>query len=168
MRNKSSGVLGTIVEQLDSLTEELKEIGVQYVGHGVVSVEGNHTGYFSNREWQGIYLSGKFFHAEPILDQFLKNPFDKVHWKYVENNNVAQLRKEMTGVVNGVTLCNFHNSFFGFLNIGFPDDRDTEKFLKDNLPIISAYHNVYDQMHLAWRAFALSETVQKKMTFLSV
>lgn len=157
MRKKTSSVPDSISLRLDVLTKELREIGVSYVGHGVVSLQGDHTGYFSNQEWQNIYLSGRFFHNEPILDAFIKNPLGAVHWQCVEKNEVASMRREVVDILGGVTLCNFYHSFFGFLNIGFSDERNTYDFLKKNKPLIGAYHQSYDQIHLFWRAVSRNE-----------
>ena len=154
MRNKTSGISTELTLQLDAFTKELSELGVSYVGHGLVSLQGDHTGYFSNQQWKEIYLESKFFHDEPILDSFLKNPFEVVHWQFVDNNKVAAMRSEIAHVVNGVTFCNFHSSFFGFLNIGFSDDRSTTEFIECYRPIISAYHQNYDRMHMAWRSLS--------------
>jgi hypothetical protein len=153
MRNKTSGISGEVTLQLDAFTKELSELGVSYVGHGLVSLQGDHTGYFSNKKWQEVYLESKFFHEEPILDRFLKNPFEVVHWRFIDKNKVASMRNEITNVVSGVTLCNFHSSFFGFLNLGFSDDRSTADFVDYHKPLLSAYHQNYDRRHMAWRSF---------------
>ncbi len=143
-----------ITLKLDSFTRELSELGVSYVGHGVVDPDGDHTGYFSHQKWKEIYLESKFFHQEPILDTFLKNPFEAVHWHFIEENQVSCMRKEIANIVSGVTLCNFHQSYFGFLNIGFSDDRSTPDFIETYKPLIAAYHQHYDRIHMAWRSIS--------------
>jgi|LauGreDrversion4_2_1035121.scaffolds.fasta_scaffold325115_1 hypothetical protein len=152
MRNKTSGISSELALQFDAFTKELGELGVSYVGHGLVSTQGDHTGYFSHKKWGEIYLERKFFHDEPILDRFLKTPFEVVHWNCVEKNKVPSTRHEITNVVNGVTLCNFHSSFFGFLNLGFSDDRCTTDFVEHYKPLLSAYHQNYDRRHMVWRS----------------
>lgn len=154
MRKKTCSVPLSISNELDRLTREMAEFGVAYIGHGVINLEGDHSGYFSNAQWKEIYMDKIFFHKEPILDAFVKDPQEPVHWKCVEENQVAVMRREIVGILGGVTLCNFRESFFGFLNIGFADERDTHQFLKNNSPLLKAYHETFDRIHLAWRLLA--------------
>lgn len=151
MRKKTDPVPLSISNELDILTSEMAEFGISYVGHGVINLNGDHTGYFSNQKWKEIYMEKLFFHQEPILDAFAKDPQQPIHWKIVHDNQVTLMRREMMGILGGVTLCNFRENFFGFLNIGFPDQRDTHAFLREQAPLLKAYHEVFDRIHLAWR-----------------
>jgi hypothetical protein len=151
MRKLTTSVPLEISSQLDKLTEELGEIGVSYIGHGVVDTQGNHTGYFSNASWKESYLGNSFFHNEPILDVFALRPFEPVCWDTLNDNKVALMRKERLSLSGGVTTASFHQTAFGFLNIGFSDGQNAQEFLDAYRPLIEAYHQAYDRIHMSWR-----------------
>ncbi len=158
MKRATSGIPDKVSDSLDALTHELKEVGIAYVGHGVVSTHGDHTGYFADRTWRDIYLSKKFFHQCPVLEVFKLNPFRVVHWDLdVEDNEVHVMRSKMIGISSGITFCNFYNSYFTFFNVAFPNHVDTEQYVKELSPLMSAYHKHYDRTHLGWRMVDLKE-----------
>lgn len=154
MRKHTSSVPVEISSQLDALSQELQEVGVSYVGHGVVDIQGNHTGYFSNSDWKESYLGNSFFHDEPILDVFAIRPFEPVCWDTLVENKVTVTRKQALRLSGGVTMACFHQTAFGFLNIGFSDGQDPQAFLEAYRPLIEAYHQAYDRIHLSWRTLS--------------
>lgn len=164
MRKSSRTICQPVAQQMDLLTEELRELGVVYVGHGVVSPQGDHTGYFSHDQWRNLYMGQTFFHKEPILDAFVKNPFGSVHWEYVQDNCVASMRREVVGIVNGVTSCRLENGFFCFMNLGFGDARNTQEFVEEYQPLLDAFHSAYNTRHLSWRALEIADVAREVLT----
>ncbi len=61
MRISSHSTSSDINIKLDEISNELKEIGINYVGHGVVNHKGEHTGYFSERQWGNVYIEKGYF-----------------------------------------------------------------------------------------------------------
>ena len=60
-RLSSEAVPQEIHKKLDVFFADLQAVGVFYIGHGVISDEGNHTGYFSNSKWGEIYVQKNSF-----------------------------------------------------------------------------------------------------------
>jgi hypothetical protein len=139
-------------KQCDRFSEELKDIGVIYVGHGFVNQNYEHSGYFSNRNWQEIYIGNKFFLKEPLLKNFLKKPRPFISSKALQGNPITEQRKKEVLISSAITLCRLHGSLFSGITFGFSDDVALDPFFaRDYLPLLSAYQGSYDSIHLNWR-----------------
>ena len=79
-RLSSQAVPEEIQGKLDLFFNELKEIGISYIGHGVICDQGNHTGYFSNKKWGELYIQRQYFFSEPILKKYTANETDVISW----------------------------------------------------------------------------------------
>jgi len=152
-RLSSQPVPKEIQNKLDLFFQELKEIGVSYIGHGVVSDEGNHSGYFSKKQWGEHYIQRQYFFAEPILKQYKdKKEIDLISWTTVKDvNSIAQMRNEFTQVTSGVTICKKDDVFNTFFNIGFSKDVDLARFTFLNKDLLLAYFHAFNENHLLWR-----------------
>ena len=151
-RLSSQAIPNEIQDKLDLFFEELKEVGVAYIGHGVVSDQGNHTGYFSDKKWGELYVQNQYFFDEPILNNYEKNEIDLISWGKVEDqHSIAHIRNEFTNVISGVTICKKDNGFNTFFNLGFKQDIDLARFSFLKKDIILEYFTAFNKYHLLWR-----------------
>lgn len=152
-RISSQSIPKEVQDKLDLFFGELKEIGVSYIGHGVVSDEGNHSGYFSNKKWGELYIKQQYFFAEPILKNYkTKKEIDLISWTMVkDSHSIAQMRNEFIQVTSGVTICQKEGAFNTFFNIGFDRDYDLARFTFLNKDLLLAYFHAFNENHLVWR-----------------
>jgi len=151
-RLSSQNVPKEIQNKLDWFFGDLKEIGVAYIGHGVVNDQGNHTGYFSNREWGELYIQNQYFFFEPIIQNYTKKDMSLIPWGTLEDNHsIARIRSEYTKISSGVTLCKKDNEFNTFFNIGFSQDIDLIDFLFFKRDVLLSYFQIFNNYHLFWR-----------------
>lgn len=151
-RISSRAVPKEIQSKLDIFFEDLKNTGIAYVGHGVVSDLGNHTGYFSNEKWGEYYIQNKYFFEEPILKNYERDETSLIVWNTLEDiNSIAQKRNEFTKLLSGMTICKKDEGFNTFFNVGFDKDIDLIEFSFLKRDLLLAYFNVFNNYHLAWR-----------------
>lgn len=151
-RLSSQELSGEIQVKLDPFFEDLKVRGISYIGHGVVSDEGAHTGYFSNPQWGEMYIQRQFFFIEPILEKYEDNKMSLISWKGIEEGNpVACIRNEFTKITSGLTLCKREQEFNTFFNIGFDKNVDLGEYTILNKDVLLAYFNIFNNSHLLWR-----------------
>lgn len=138
--------------KLDLFFNDLQEVGVSYVGHGVVSDEGNHSGYFSHKQWGELYIQNKYFFVEPILKSFEEKKTDLVSWRQVENDHsIIPLRREYTKASSGLTIRKKDKGLNTFFNVGFTQDIDLLDFTYFKRDLLIAYFKVFNNYHLMWR-----------------
>ena len=151
-RLSSQAVPKELQNKLDLFFDELKEIGVSYVGHGVVSAQGNHTGYFSNEKWAELYIQNKYFFIEPILENYKEKEMDLISWRTLkDDHSIARARCEYTKIASGMTICKKKSEFNTFFNIGFSKNIDLNKFSFLNKDLLLAYFQAFNKKHLLWR-----------------
>ncbi len=137
-RLSSQGVPWEVQIKLDEFFEDLKQRDISYIGHGVVSDEGKHTGYFSDKKWGEIYIQRQFFFIEPILENYRKTNIGLISWKKLKDTNaVGRIRNEFTSLTSGLTICKREGRFNTFFN-------------KD---ILLAYFNIFNNSHILWRKY---------------
>jgi hypothetical protein len=151
-RLSSEAVPQEIHKKLDVFFADLQAVGVFYIGHGVISDEGNHTGYFSNSKWGEIYVQKKFFFKEPILENYEVKNIDLITWKIPEDiNSIGRIRNEFTHIASGMTICKKEGKFNTFFNIGFDNKIDLIEFSFFKRDLLLAYFDIFNNYHLAWR-----------------
>lgn len=147
----SNPVNSSIELKLDGLFEELKEIGVTYLGHGVIDRKGNHTGYFSQKDWGKNYIEKGYFYKEPILNAFDTQKLSTVKWSIVKKNDVYLDRKNLTGSISGITLKSSYFNVSEYLNIGLDkDESESIRFLSDNSLMLKHYFLLFRKNHTNW------------------
>jgi hypothetical protein len=152
IRLSSQAVPKDIHHKLDSFFQDLKAVGISYIGHGVVSNEGNHTGYFSNEEWGEFYVQNQYFFAEPILENYQQKQIDLISWEKVEGKNaIAHARNACTKIVSGMTICKKDEDFNTFFNLGFDKDVNLAEFIFLKRDLLLAYFKIFNSCHLLWR-----------------
>lgn len=151
-RKSSEGLPFEIQAKLDLFFGDLQKIGVFYVGHGVISDIGSHTGYFSNKKWGELYINNRYFFHEPILKGFEDNKVDLISWAGIEDiHSIAQERKEFTQVTSGMTIYKKDGDFKTFFNLGFNKDIDLARFVFLKRDLLLAYFHIFNDYHLQWR-----------------
>jgi hypothetical protein len=151
-RLSSEVVPEDIQNTLDILFKKLKEVGVSYLGHGVVSDKGDHSGYFSDKAWGKIYMKNQYFFAEPILDRYEEKPLSLIPWVSVKDrHSIAQLRNEHTKIASGLTICKRENKFNTFFNIGLDERVDILEFSFFKKDALLDYFTKFNDCHLNWR-----------------
>jgi hypothetical protein len=141
-----------IQAKLHIFFEDLKNIGISYLGHGVVNNKGNHTGYFSNNDWGKSYISNRYFFNEPILQNFEQNHANLILWSGVkDSNSIAQIRNQFINLVSGMTICKEEAGYHTFFNIGFTTDVNLADFCFYKRDLLLAYFNIFNNYHLSWR-----------------
>jgi len=151
-RHSSQGVPWEIQIKLDDFFEDLKAGEVSYIGHGVVSDRGDHTGYFSDKNWGAIYIQKQFFFLEPILEHYKKNAMDLICWGKLEDSNfIAHTRNEFTATTSGLTICKREGQFNTFFNIGFQKNIDLVEYAFFQRDVLLAYFDIFNNSHLLWR-----------------
>ena len=151
-RLSSQAVPMEIQNKLDIFFGDLKEVGIAYLGHGVVSDQGDHTGYFSNKSWGEIYIQNKYFFVEPILKNYKNQEIDVISWTALEDvRSIARTRNEFVQLGSGMTICKRDNAFNTFFNIGFNKDVDIIRFSFLKRDILLAYFTIFNSCHLSWR-----------------
>ncbi|MBA3814270.1 MAG: hypothetical protein H0X26_07255 [Alphaproteobacteria bacterium] len=153
-RLSSQGVPWEVQIKLDEFFEDLKERGISYIGHGVVSDQGKHTGYFSDKQWGEIYIQRQFFFIEPILENYRKTNIGLICWNTLKDTNaIAHMRNEFTSITSGLTICKREGQFNTFFNIGFSKDIDLVEYTFFNKDILLAYLNIFNNSHILWRKY---------------
>ncbi len=140
---------------LDRFFSDLEASGISYVGHGVVSDEGDHTGYFSNDKWGHFYIEKQCFFDEPILDNYHKEEttLNLISWDKVKDcHSIAHLRNQQTEITSGLTICRQENGFNTFFNIGFKEGVDLVDFSFFKRDLLLAYFSIFNNYHLRWRS----------------
>ena len=151
-RLSSNGVPREIQIKLDLFFGDLKAVGISYIGHGVVSDQGNHTGYFSNEKWGQFYVQNKYFFVEPILKNYAKKKIDLISWGALEDiHSISHTRNEFTNIVSGMTICKKENEFNTFFNVGFDKEVDLIEFSFFKRDLLLAYFQIFNNCHLLWR-----------------
>jgi hypothetical protein len=151
-RSSSEIVPRDIQSTLDMFFGDIKTVGVSYLGHGVVSDRGDHTGYFSNKEWGQVYMQNQYFFAEPILQLYEKEPLSLIPWVSVEDcNSIAQLRNERAQLTSGLTICRKEDGFNTFFNIGLNENVNIIDFSFFKRDVLLAYFTIFNNCHLRWR-----------------
>ncbi len=151
-RLSSNAVPWELQIKLDLFFNDLKAVGVSYIGHGVVSDQGNHTGYFSNEKWGQVYVQNKYFFVEPILENYEKKQMDLISWGTLKDaHSISHTRNEFTKIVSGMTLCKKVDEFNTFFNIGFNKDIDLIEFSFFKRDLLLAYFQIFNNNHLLWR-----------------
>ncbi len=151
-RSSSQGIPSEIQAKLDLFFTDLQNIGVFYIGHGVINDKGKHTGYFSNKEWGAHYIDNQFFFHEPILGNFQENQIDLISWTGLKDaHSIAKQRKDFTQVTSGMTLYKKEGDFNTFFNLGFNDEIDLAKFAFLKRDLLLAYFHIFNDCHLQWR-----------------
>ena len=151
-RNSSQTVPKEIHKKLDEFFEDLKAVGISYIGHGVINDLGNHTGYFSNEKWGQFYIENKYFFTEPILEKYKEGAMDLITWGALKDaNSIARIRNEHAKIISGMTICKKEDEFSTFFNIGFDKDIDLTEFSFFKRDLLLAYFNIFNNYHLSWR-----------------
>lgn len=151
-RSSSEIVPRDIQSTLDMFFGDIKTVGVSYLGHGVVSDQGDHTGYFSNKEWGQFYMQNQCFFAEPILKLYEKEPLSVIPWVSVKDcNSIAQLRNERAQLTSGLTICRKEDKFNTFFNIGLNEHVNIVDFSFFKRDVLLAYFTIFNNCHLRWR-----------------
>lgn len=152
IRLSSESVPSEIKSKLDLFFGDLQAVGISYIGHGVVSALGNHTGYFSNEKWGETYVENKFFFVEPILEGYKQKKMDLISWSALKDtNSIIQIRTEFTKIISGMTLCKKEDEFNTFFNIGFESEIDLIEFSFFKRDLLLAYFNIFNSYHVSWR-----------------
>lgn len=153
-RLSSQGLPWELQIKLDEFFEDLKLRGISYIGHGVVSDQGNHTGYFSDKQWGAIYIQRQFFFLEPILENYRKTNIDIIPWNTLKDiNAIAQIRNEVASINSGLTICKREGQFNTFFNIGFNKDIELIEYVFFNKDILLAYLNLFNNSQILWRKY---------------
>jgi len=137
---------------LDMFFGDLQPVGVSYLEHGVVSDQGDHTGYFSNKEWGQVYMQNQYFFSEPILQLYEEKSLSLIPWASIEDcNSIAQLRNERDQLTSGLTLCRKEGEFNTFFSIGLNETIDIIEFSFFKRDVLLAYFSIFNNCHLRWR-----------------
>lgn len=152
-RLSSQAVPREIKNRLDVFFEDLKAAGIAYVGHGVVSDDDHHTGYFSNQHWGNFYIQNQYFFVEPILEHYERTKVDLISWEEADSSpsSVDYSRRMCTQIVSGMTICQQEKEFNTFFNVGFDKNVDLVKFLFFKRDLLLAYFRIFNNDHLLWR-----------------
>ena len=151
VRTSSHLTSNSITHKLDEISHELREIGINYVGHGVVNHKGEHTGYFSDQKWGNLYIEKGYFFSDPVLQVFDHSPLKIIDWFIVEslakNNKIIQERMHYTGIIGGITLVSQLQNHTEFLNLGFSKKISTTKYLLEHYTLLNRYAHLFRQYH---------------------
>jgi len=151
-RHSTQIVSKEIQNKLDLFYSDLQEVGVSYVGHGVVCDQGNHTGYFSNKKWGDFYIQNKFFFSEPILKTYEENNNELIPWENInEEQPIASQRREQTKINSGVTIYVRDHEYNTFFNMGFHEGINPFEFVFFKKDVLLSYFDIFNNYHLGWR-----------------
>lgn len=151
-RVSSCGLPNELQEKLHVFFEDLKSIGISYLGHGVVNNKGNHTGYFSNGNWGDYYLNNRCFFNEPILQNFEQSKANLILWNSLKDSqSIARIRNQFINLVSGLTLYREEANYHTFFNIGFTTDVNLVDLCFYKRDVLLAYFNIFNNCHVSWR-----------------
>lgn len=155
VRRSTSLVPNNVWEGCDSIARELKGLGVDYVGHGVVCNEGHHTGYFSNFEWGERYFRNGYFFVEPILDVLEQDILNFVHWDALryesDKHAVAIQRYHMNQITAGFTIASDRGDHKEYLNLGFKTDGKHPQQIFSCRKLVEDYFYAFRKVHTLQR-----------------
>jgi len=101
------------------LTNNLRELGVTHVGHGLIVGSLKPTAFFSCKDWANRYDEEDLVSRDPIRACALNTNFELVPWDYIPSNKeqktVLEERKRdfcaKTGLLISIKHQQFHETF---------------------------------------------------------
>lgn len=84
--------------------QEIMRMGFEDISIFKILKNGKIDYYFSNEEWEDLYIKSGFLHADPIFEAFYKTNKTSVPWfAFPEENVVMKSRRDFL-LKNGITL----------------------------------------------------------------
>lgn len=151
-RRSSQSIALEIQNKLDMFFEDLKAVGVTYIGHGIINDQGDHTGYFSHKSWGQLYIQNNYFFTEPILENYKNEKMSLIPWGTLENTNaLVEIRNNYMNITSGMTICKNEADYKTFFNVGITDGKDIIEFVFFNRDLLLSYFSIFNNCHLLWR-----------------
>lgn len=136
------------IHHLDSLYKDFESIGINYIGHGHIDLTGNWHGYFSNKEWEKIYVENQFYLYEPLTDALLKITKPVFFWDMAnleDKKGIMKHRSQICKIIKGLSFRVETEKGQNFLSLGFSSNHVNclEFFLDHKGQIRSLFRNLY-------------------------
>lgn len=108
-----------IEEKLSILTNNLRQIGITHIGHGLIVKSLKPTAFFSCKDWAHRYDDEDLVSRDPVRACALNSNFKIVPWEYIPSNKeqkpVLEERKHefcaRTGLLISIKHPQFHETF---------------------------------------------------------
>ncbi|MBY0271802.1 MAG: autoinducer binding domain-containing protein [Alphaproteobacteria bacterium] len=108
-----------IEKNLLALTNNLRELGVTHIGHGLIVGSLKPTAFFSCKEWAERYDDEDLVSRDPIRACALKTNFKIIPWEYIPSNKeqrpvIEERKREFcskTGLLISIKNKEFHETF---------------------------------------------------------
>jgi hypothetical protein len=133
---------------LDSLYKNFESMGINYIGHGHLDSAGSWHGYFSNKEWEKIYIENQFYLHEPLTNVLLKTtkPVFFCDMASLEDKKeIMKYRSQICNIIKGLSFMTETKKGQNFLSLGFSSNHVNclEFFLKHKEQISLLFKNLY-------------------------
>lgn len=130
-----------IQEKLLALTNNLREIGITHIGHGLIVGTLKPTAYFSCKEWADRYDDEDLVSRDPIRACALNTNFKLVPWDYIpaskEQRPVLEERKREFCSKSGLLMSIKHKEFHETLAFGTDSKKhDITHFFSKNSRVL--------------------------------
>jgi hypothetical protein len=151
-RRSSQSIPLEIQNKLDMFFEDLKAVGVTYIGHGIINDQGDHTGYFSHKSWGQLYILNNYFFTEPILENYKEEKMNLIPWGNLGNaNGITNIRNNHMNITSGMTICKNEAGYKTFFNVGITGGKDIIEFAFFKRDLLLSYFAIFNSYHLLWR-----------------
>lgn len=130
-----------IEENLLSLTNNLRELGVTHVGHGLIVKSLKPTAFFSCKEWANRYDDEDLVSRDPVRACAVNTNFKVVPWEYIPSNKeqrpILEERKREFCAKTGLLISIKHKQFHETFVFGTDSNKnDITHFFSKNLRVL--------------------------------
>ena len=120
------------VDHLERSYKNLNVLGVGYMSHGRIGLDGTWCGYFSNKSWEKIYRDHRFHLYEPLIEVLLTTTKPVFFWNMAnldDKEGITKYRSQTCQIVKGLSLMMDTDEGKSFLSLGFSSNHvDCFKF----------------------------------------
>lgn len=136
------------LHNLDLLYKNFESIGVNYVGHGHINSTGTWYGYFSNKDWEKIYVENQFYLHEPLTEVLLKTTRPVFFWDMAhleDKKGIMKHRSQICKIIKGLSFMIETEKGQNFLSLGFSSNHINclDFFIENKEQVSSLFKDLY-------------------------
>jgi hypothetical protein len=141
-----------IEEKLDFLTNNIQEMGISHVGHGIIFKNKTPTAYFSSKDWGRRYDADGLVHCDPIRACAIETNYQILPWDAISCTKEQKInldeRKRAFCAHSGVLISLKNENFHETLVLGCDSKRYSilnlvGKNIKDIISIVLKYRSIH-------------------------
>lgn len=144
-----------IEENLLSLTNSLRELGLTHVGHGLIVKSLTPTAFFSCKEWANRYDDEDLVSRDPVRACAVNTNFKVVPWEYIPSNKeqrpILEERKREFCAKTGLLISIKHKQFHETFVFGTDSNKyDITHFFSKNLRVLIENLLMFRKEHMRY------------------